>query len=605
MTIQELLKKASELPLVPGVYLMYNSKGIIIYIGKAVKLRNRVSQYFQQRADRDYKTQKMISNVDYFEVFITRTEMEALILECTLIKQHKPKYNILLKDDKAYPYVNLNTSLPYPRLELANRKEGFGEFYGPFGGRYLTNNLITTLMRTFKLPDCGRVFPRDIGKERPCLNFHLAACDGWCRACMTEEQYSDRIAQVRQILKGQFFSLAEDLRKQMEAASDALNFEQAAELRDRRNAILALKDRQMISAGRMLDTDAIGIYRTEGRACFCVLHYIGGVLLDKDFELLEDVCVEDFFSSVLRQYYLGREYLPKQIFIPEEIEDRELLQQALTEKRGSSVKIILPRRGEAVTLLELAAKNAEEETERTRSAKDRGESSLRLLEDMTGLSDLKRIEAYDISHTAGSDIVGGMIVYADGAFRRRDYKRFRLQDMENQDDYASMRQVLTRRFRDFLDAKKGFETRPDLLLIDGGSMHAAIAEEVLLSLNLEIPVFGMVKDGHHRTRALVDAGSKEINIAANQRVFALIGSVQEEVHRVAIAYHRSLREKKASKSALMDIPGIGKVRGECLLKHFHSENAVKKASLEKLKDVLPASAAEKVYKYYHEGDTSQ
>ncbi len=605
MTRNELYRKASDLPLLPGVYLMHDSRGVIIYIGKAVKLRNRVSQYFAPRVNRDYKTQRMVSNVDFFEVIITRTEMEALILECTLIKQHKPHYNILLKDDKAYPFICLNTALDYPNISLSNRREGPGEFYGPYGGRYLTSSIISTLQKTLKLPSCSKTFPQDIGKERPCLNYHLGICDGWCRPALTPSQYLERISQLKQILNGHYSSVCDDLKQQMEAAADRLDFETAAELRDRRNAVLSLKEKQIISSGRRLDTDAVGVFHTETRICFCILHYLNGVLLDKDFEIVECEYDQEAFDSFLKQYYLAKEDLPKHVLLPFRSNDADLLEKLLSERKGSAVSILVPERGNNVSLVELAVKNAEEEMERTRTSRDRGVSSLLLLEEMTGIRNLHRLEAYDVSNTSGTDIVAGMIVYENGSFRKQAYKRFKIHDLSDQDDYASMRQTLSRRFQSYAEGKDGFVILPDLLLIDGGSEHASVAESVLSEFDLSIPVLGMVKDGRHRTRALVSADGEEINVSSNQTVFSLIGSIQEEVHRFAVSYHRLLRTQKLKKSRLDSIPGIGSVRKQLLLQRFHSESGISKATVEELENLLPRSCAESVYNHFHGGERDE
>lgn len=601
MTKEELYKTASDLPLVPGVYIMYDANGVIIYIGKAVKLRNRVSQYFAPRSDRDYKTLRMVSSVDRFDVIVTRSEMEALILECTLIKQHKPKYNILLKDDKGYPYLFLDSASEYPNLSLKNRRDEPGEYYGPFGGRYLSNSIISTLQKTLKLPNCSKVFPRDIGKERPCLNFHLGVCDGWCSEKMSKDMYLERISLLKQILNGHFSAVSDQLRREMEDAAERLDFEAAAELRDRRNAVLSLKEKQMISSGKNFDTDAVGVFHSETRVCFCILHFIGGILLDKDFDIIEGEYDEELFSTFLSQYYLSREYLPREILLPVQSEDTEILEEILTERKGTTVHILVPERGNKRMLLDLSSKNAEEELERTRTSKDRGVASLRILEELLGLEKIRRIEAFDISHTDGAEIVAGMVVYERGAFKKQAYKRFRIKDLSQQDDYASMRQTLIRRLQDLKDQKEGFEAKPDLMLIDGGSEHASVAENVLSELGLSIPSFGMVKDGRHRTRALIDAKGNEIDISCNQTVFALIGSIQEEVHRYAIRYHRLLRTKKMTRSKLEEIPGIGAARKQKLMEIFRSEAGVRKATLEELARVLPQKCAEAVYDHYHGG----
>jgi len=605
MEIAELFEKAKLLPLEPGAYIMYNAKNAVIYVGKAKKLRNRVSQYFTALHKHNVKTLQMVTNVDHFEVIIARSEFEALVLENSLIKQHKPKYNILLKDDKGYPYLRIDKRKDYPDITLASRLVDDGaDYYGPFGSRYMTQNLLEALKHTLHLPTCSKEFPRDIGKERPCLNFHMNNCDGWCRACKTQQQYAEKISQASMILQGKYAMVAESLKKQMEEASENLRFEQAAEYRDFYKAVLTLGEQQLITTGRFADIDVIGCCTIEDKSCFTVLHYVDGTLLDKEFEIDDAFETEELFSLV-EQYYITKERFPKLVLLPVTFDNADILRQYISEKFGRSVHFKCPERGKYKGLIEIAEKNAREELERLRTTADRNKSSVRLLGSLIGVPNLNRIESYDISNISGTDIVASMVVFKDGHLSKSDYKKFKLEGLENQDDYGSMDQVLTRRFRHYLAGDSGFAEKPDLLLIDGGETHAKVAENVLEKMDLAIPVWGMVKDNRHRTKALIDARGKVIEIITNQTVFALVGKIQEEVHRFAITYHRDLRSKRLNQSALDDIPGVGAKRKESLLKHFKSIKAIKNASVQELEQVVPSNTAKSIFEYFHKEVTGE
>lgn len=602
MTKAELKEKALSLPLTPGVYIMQNASNEVIYVGKAKKLKNRVSQYFIDSASHSPKTRLMVSNIDHFDVIMAASEFEALVLECSLIKRHMPKYNILLKDDKGYPYLRLDLREPYPVMELAAKAKNDGaKYYGPYGGRYLTQKAIDTLRLTFKLPGCSKKFPAQIGKERPCLNFQMNNCDGWCRGTPNAEEYRARLQQVNELLQGNYKTVSEDLRRQMEQAAEQLEFERAAELRDRRNAIEALGQKQLVTAGRMADTDAVGYYQTAAKGCFAVLHYVGGNLIDKDYEIVPvSDSSEEAVSTLIKQYYLTRNAAPKVILLPCEMEDAELFAQLLREQLGKNVKLFQPQRGDRAKLTALATQNARQEAERITSKEEHLNGTLTLLRQMLRLEDLPhRIESYDISNLSGTDIVASMVVFQDGKPHRSDYKHFKLEELETQDDYASMRQVLHRRFAHFLAGDKGFEKRPDVLLIDGGAVHAKTVQTELAQMGLQLPIFGMVKDDRHRTRALVTPDGHEISIAAQQSVFALVGNIQEETHRFAITYNRKLRSRRVQHSVLDNISGIGPTRREQLLKRFQTVSAVKAATLQELQQCLNADAANAVYQYFH------
>lgn len=602
MTREELKLAALSLPYEPGVYLMKNSEDTVIYVGKAKKLKNRVSQYFQDTASHSAKTRRMVSQVDHFETITAESEFEALVLECSLIKHYMPKYNILLKDDKGYPYIRVDMRLSYPKLSLANRVVEDGALYfGPYGSRGSTKQVIDTICMTFGLPTCSRVFPRDIGKERPCLNFHMKTCHGWCRREASSENYRTNMERVVLLLQGKHKQLSDELRCKMEEAAENLDFEAAALYRDRLQAIESLSKKQLVTAGAMADTDVIGWHQTEAKACFSVLHFIGGNLIDKDYEIIsapEDA--SDALSQLVKQYYLSRNAAPKRILLPMRMEDATPFAQLLSEKHNKSVRLILPQRGDNKKLTELANKNAKEEAERATTASERLSGTMKLLQSMLNLPELpRRMEAYDISNIAGTDIVGSMTVFMDGRPRKSDYKRFKLENMEQQDDYSAMCQVLCRRFCHFLDGDKGFDEKPDVLLIDGGVSHALAVYEALSAMGISIPTFGMVKDNRHRTRALVTPEGAEIGIQAIPAVFAFIGQVQEETHRFAITYHRQLRSKRIKGSSLDVIAGVGEKRRIALLKHFKSLATIRNASIAELSEIVPEKTARSIYAHFH------
>ena len=602
MTFEELKDKALSLPYEPGVYLMQDKTGTVIYVGKAKKLKNRVSQYFQDTASHTPKTRKMVSQIDHFDTIVARSEFEALVLECSLIKRHMPKYNILLKDDKGYPYLRVDLAEDYPTMQMVSRIAGDkASYFGPFGGRFVTQHVIDTLRLTLKLPGCSKQFPRDLGKERPCLNYHMNNCDGWCQLSRSQKDYHARMEQAVLILQGNYKQVAGELRAQMEAAADKLQFELAASLRDRLRAVESLGEKQLVTAGTMANTDVIGYYQNETRACFAVLHYVNGSLLDKEYEILATADdPKEAVSSLVKQFYLVRGAAPKVILTPFEMEDAELFSALLQQELGKKVLIRMPQRGDNVRLVELAQKNAREEAERITTKAERRTGTLGVLADMLHLPDTPhRMESYDISNLAGTDIVASMVVFQDGKPLKSAYKRFKVEGLTDQDDYASMHQVLLRRLTHYVQQDAGFAERPDVLLIDGGIEHARVAEDVLQTLGLSIPTYGMVKDDRHRTRALVTAAGDEITISAVPSVFALIGTIQEETHRFAITYQRTLRSRRMKASGLEDIPGIGEKRRQALLKKFRSVKAISQAGQAELEQVLPVPAAQAVYRHFH------
>ena len=602
MTYDELKEKALSLPFAPGVYIMRDKTDKVIYVGKAKKLKNRVSQYFQDTASHTPKTRLMVSKIDHFDVIVAASEFEALVLECSLIKRYLPKYNILLKDDKGYPYLRLNMKEAYPRITMVSKlaDDGAG-YYGPYGSRGVTNQVMEAIRQTLKLPGCSRVFPRDVGKDRPCLNYHMNQCAGWCQVGKTQEEYRATMEQARQLLNGNYKSVADGIRQQMLAAAENLEFELAASLRDRLVAVEALGQKQLVTAGTMADTDVVGYAQTEAKACFAVLHFSGGNLLDKDYEVMPiPDSREEAVSSLVKQYYLSRGYAPKRILLPFAMADSELFADLLEQQFGRKTKLYVPQRGDNLRLVELANTNAFEEAERVTGKEEKISAVLSLLGKMLSMEPPKRIESFDISNISGTDIVASMVVYQDGKPRRSDYKRFKIEGLDGQDDYGSMRQVVTRRFAHYKAGDIGFEQAPDLLLIDGGVNHANVAVEALQALDLRMPVFGMVKDDRHRTRALVTPDGEQIAIDNNQSVFALIGSIQEETHRFAIAYHRKLRSKRLRYSELDQIPGIGPKRKQELLKTFKSLTSIAQAELFELERLLPKDAAAAVYHHFHQ-----
>ena len=600
MTFDELKEKALTLPYAPGVYIMRDKNDKVIYVGKAKKLKNRVSQYFQDTASHSPKTRIMVSKIHHFDVIVAASEFEALVLECSLIKRHMPKYNILLKDDKGYPYLRLNMKDIYPTISLVSKLADDGaDYYGPYGGRSVTHDVMEAIRLTLKLPGCHKQFPRDIGKERPCLNYHMNQCAGWCQINKSCAEYRETMLQARQLLQGNYKTVAEQIKQQMLAAAENLEFELAASLRDRLIAVENLGQKQLVTAGTLADTDVVGYGETEAKACFAVLHFSGGNLLDKDYEVFQRPDDKaDAVSSLLKQFYLSRGLAPKRVLLPFEIEDGELFAELLEQEFGRRPKLHVPQRGDNVRLVELACKNAYEEAQRVTGKEERVSATLALLGKMLAVEPPRRMESFDISNISGTDIVASMVVFIDGKPRKSDYKRFKVEGLSNQDDYASMHQIVKRRFAHYKAGDKGFEEGPDLLLIDGGVNHAKTAVAALEELGLAFPVFGMVKDDRHRTRALVTPEGKEIRIDNNQAIFSLIGNIQEETHRFAITYHRQLRSKRLRYSELDGIPGIGPKRKQELLRQFKSLTAISQATLPELERILPKDAAAAVFHHF-------
>ena len=606
MTRDELKEKANALPLSPGVYLMMDKTGKVIYVGKAKKLKNRVSQYFQDSASHTAKTRQMVSQVDHFDTIFVTSEFEALVLENSLIKRHMPRYNILLKDDKGYPFVRLSKET-YPRFTMTHKWANDGaRYFGPFGGRFETRQALDAVLSALRLPTCSRKFPRDIGAERPCLNFHMGRCDGFCRPEMTAEEYRRRIDQAALMLEGRAKQLLKEMTAEMEAEAEALRFERAALLRDRISAIQALGKKQTVIAGLCADTDIWGLYRGSGKCCYAVLHMEEGNLAGREAELFTAPMEEDeteILSALTAQYYLPRAILPHEILLPQGAEeDCENLSQVLTKRAGHRVWVHVPQRGEKAELRAMAQRNAAEEAERATTAQERVAHTLELLQKMLDLpTPPERMESFDISNTGKSDIVASMVVYSGTRPLKSAYRRFHIKELAegHPDDYASMREVLRRRLQRAADGDEKFLPLPDVFLIDGGVTHAQAALGVAETFGVTAPIFGMVKDDRHRTRALVTPEGREIGIVNNPAVFSLIGQIQEETHRFAITFHHESHSKSATRSALDNIPGVGPKRRQALRKHFGTVKAIREADVESLAAVVPRDTAEAVWNHFH------
>ena len=603
MTREELLQVAESLPLSPGVYLMMDKTGLVIYVGKAKKLRNRVSQYFQSASRHNEKTRLMVSQVEKFDTIVVRSEFEALILENSLIKRHQPRYNILLKDDKGYPFVRLDGKEEYPRFTMVSKAaEDGAQYFGPFGGRHETRQALHAVSAALKLPTCTRRFPRDIGKERPCLNYHIGKCDGFCRADGPDgAEYRRRMEQAAGLFSGKLRQVSASMEQEMAVAAENWEFEKAAALRDRIQALSVLSNEQQVIAGACADTDVWGIYSGAAKCGAAVLHIENGDLLGREMEVFPtaaDTGEGEILSAVLSQYYLARNALPREILLPCAFEGAETLEQALSERVGRKVRLHVPQRGERSHLVEMARQNAREEVERITTESERVSRTLTDLQKLASLPTLpKRMESYDISHLGGQDTVASMVVFSEGKPLKRDYRKFAVGTADAGDDYAAMYEVLLRRLSHAEDEK--FPPLPDVLLIDGGlgQVNAALAAQ--REMGVELPTLGMVKDDRHRTRALVTPEGAELGISQSPHIFALIGRIQEETHRFAITFQRQKRKKRTFRSRLDGVTGLGPARKSALLKHFGTVRAVEKATEEELSAVLPAAVANALWKHLH------
>lgn len=602
--VNDLKQKALALPLLPGVYIMMDITGEVIYVGKAKMLKNRVSQYFQDSAFHSPKTITMVSQVSDFDVIVADNEFEALVLECSLIKYHQPKYNILLKDDKGYPFIRLPVKEAFPRFAIASKWQDDGaKYFGPYGGRGSTQRVIDAMSEAFGLPVCQRQFPRDFGKERPCLQYHMQRCVGVCRGKTTAEEYKELLSQAVGVLEGKYLKVTAALEKDMEQAADELLFEKAAALRDRRKAIIRLGQRQKVVSGSMADTDVVGFFSDEAKTCVAILHFIDGSLLDKDVSMVgQEISGDpaDTVSAFVKQYYLTRRSFPRQIWLPCDMDDAKTASEWLTGLAGHPVSLATPQRGDKKKLVDMAINNAREEAIRMTTREERISALLTAMQKMLDLPVApRRVEAYDISHTAGDDIVGAQTCFKDGVPYKKAYRRYRIKTKDTADDYHAVHEVLTRRFTRLLAGDAGFSDPPDLILIDGGGVHAATAVAAINVLHLDYPVYGMVKDDRHRTRALVAPDGREVGLMSIPALFAFVGRIQEETHRFAITFHHERHGKKTIRSQLDEISGVGEARRSQLLKSFKSLKAIKQATREELASVVPKNTAEAVWTFFH------
>ena len=608
--IAELRKKANTLPMEPGVYLMRDRRGEIIYGGKAKKLKNRVTSYFRGVEHHLPKVYRMVEQVQDFDYIVTDSEFEALVLECSLIKLHSPKYNILLKDDKGYHYVCV-TKEPYPRIKLAMQKADDGnEYIGPFVSSMVVKQTVEEANRVFLLPTCRRKFPEDFGKERPCLNFHIHQCMGVCRGKITPEAYREVLDEALQFIRSGGVQSVEVLTERMQQAAEALDFERAARYRDRISAIRRITEQQKVIEFPHESLDVLGWVQGEDKIYCSLLVLREGRLRDKkDFSFDCMAEPEEIVTEFLLSYYMQAEAAPAEVFLDRELPDRALLEQLLREHRGKKIQFTVPQRGESRKLCQMAQNNAAQELARDTNRTGREIAALTELGRLLGLSHPPDyIEAFDISNIGGSTIVGGMTVFRRGRPEKRLYKKFTIRDMAAPDDYAAMEQMLTRRLTHYKEAaengkKDGFETLPDLWLIDGGAGQVAAAKKAAAQFGVEIPIFGMVKDDRHRTRA-IRAENEEIAIRSSQSVFRLITAIQDETHRYAISFSRKKHRKTGFASVLTGVPGIGEQRAAKLLKHFKSMAAVKAADEEALAAApgMTRPAAEALYRYLHPAD---
>ena len=608
--IQEELKK---LPGKPGVYIMHDETDAIIYVGKAISLKNRVRQYFQSSRNKGVKIEQMVTHIRRFEYIVTDSELEALVLECNLIKEHHPKYNTMLMDDKTYPFIKVSTNEPFPRVMLARKiAKDKAKYFGPYTSAGAVRDTIDLLHKLYHIRSCNRSLPRDIGKERPCLNYHIKQCDAPCQGYISQEEYGKAVAEVVRFLNGNFDGILNELEQKMQKASDALEFEKAIEYRELLNSVKKISQKQKITDSRGEDRDILAAATSGEDAVVQVFFIRGGRLIGRDHFYLRIVKGEkigNILDSFIKQYYGGTPFVPGELMVQEELEDVELIEEWLSVKRGGKVTIRVPKKGTKEKLVELAANNAQlvlsKDKERLKREEGRTIGAVKEIEKLLGVSNISRMEAYDISNTNGFESVGSMVVYDRGKPKRNDYRKFKIKGVEGADDYGSMREVLTRRFthglREREESKElgSFTAFPDLILMDGGKGQVNIALEVLDTLHLHIPVCGMVKDDKHRTRGLYYQ-NEEIEIDRSSEAFHLITRIQDEAHRFAIEYHKQLRGKGQVHSILDDIDGIGETRRKALMRKYANLDEIKAASVEELAAIpsMNEKVAESVYKFF-------
>ena len=615
--IEEELKK---LPAKPGVYLMHDAKDAIIYVGKAISLKNRVRQYFQPSRNVSPKIEKMISQIDHFEYIITDSEVEALVLESNLIKEHRPKYNTMLKDDKSYPFIKATVGEAYPRLIFSRQeKRDRSKYLGPYTSAGAAKDTLELLRKIYHIRSCRRTLPRDIGKERPCLNYHIGQCDAPCQGYISSEQYKENFREALKILEGDYTGVIQYLQQKMQTAAEEMQFEEAAQYRDLIDSVRKSSVHQKITGFDGLDRDIIALAKDQSEAVVQVFFIREGRMIGRDHFHLSGVDGserQEILQSFVKQFYAGTPFIPKELMLEYEIEDQEVISRWLSGRRGDKVRILVPKKGQKEKFVELAHKNAllvlQQDVQKIRRAEERTTGAMQEICSWIGIEGVHRVESYDISNISGFQSVGSMVVFEDGSPRRSDYRKFRIKTVQGPDDYASMREVLTRRFEhgieeagklqeQGLERENGSFTRyPDLIMMDGGKGQVHIAEEVLERLGIHIPVCGMVKDDRHRTRGIYFRG-QELPININSEGFHLMTRIQDEVHRFAIEYHRSLRSKVQVHSILDDIPGIGEKRRRALMKRFGSIEAVQNAQIEELAqtETMNMGAARKVYGFFH------
>lgn len=621
--IKEELKK---LPQKPGVYLMKDEFDHIIYVGKAIILKNRVRQYFQNSANHTQKIKNMVHQIKSFEYIVTDSELEALILECNLIKKYRPKYNTMLKDDKMYPYIKVTVNEDFPRvLFTRTMKKDKAKYFGPYSSAYAAKDTIELMKKIWKIRSCNRNLPDDIGKERPCLYYHIKQCDAPCQGYITNEEYKEHIGQVLEFLSGKYEPIIKMLEDRMYEASEVLDYEKAAQLRDQLTSIKSIAQKQKIINTAMEDQDVIAFARAHDEALVQVFFIRNGKMIGREhFHLngVDGLSRSEVMTTFVKQFYSGTPFIPKELILQEEVDEAKIITQWLSDKRGQKVYIKVPQKGEKNKLVELAAKNAlltfEQFGDEIKRKEAKTKGALEEVVQLIGLEEsVSRVEAYDISNTQGYESVGSMIVFEDGMPKRSDYRKFKIKTVIGADDYASMEEVLTRRFSKALEEQreileKGLSTDygkftklPDIILMDGGKGQVNIALKVLEHIGLEIPVCGMVKDEHHNTRGLY-YNNLELPINQHSEAFKLVTRIQDEAHRFAIEYHKKLRAKKQIHSVLDDIEGIGAKRRKALLLHFGSIEGIKDASIEELQNVnsMNIQAAEKVYEFFHQSSTN-
>lgn len=593
--------KIKSLPMHPGVYLMKNKKGDIIYVGKAKHLKNRVSSYFVNSKGHNFKTQMLVSHIDDFDIIVTKSEFDALVLENSLIKKYKPKYNILLKDDKGYPYVKVDYKELYPDFEIVNKPDTDGAKYlGPYSSRASAKTAIDTIKHVLKIKDCSRKFPRDIFKERPCLNAHIGRCSAPCANKITQAEYFDSIKQAEQLLKGNFKEILTDLQEKMNFHAEQLNFELAGIFRDKITAINKLMEKQTVVASSFAELDVIAFAKGYTRSAIVVFRYMSGNLTEKEFTIIDgDFSPDEAISGFIKQYYSLRNSTPKEIALSHEIEDMEAVAEFLSSI--SKTKISVPQKGVRKEFINLAILNGVEEISRVETKTERTNKTLELLANTLGFDGIiRRIESYDISNISGTNTVGSMIVFENGSFKKSEYRKFKINSViDTQNDYASMSEMIIRRLENYQNGDEKFAKKPDVILLDGGLGHVHTIEPIVREYDSTILVVGMVKDNRHRTRGLIFSDGREVSLETIPTLFSLVGNIQEEVHRFAINFHKSLRNKAMRGSSLDEIEGVGADRKRKLLAKFKTISAIKTADLDELSTVVPLSVAENIKNYYN------